>query len=114
VFSDYDVLQPDVVYFKGERRHLIDLDHVIRHPPDLCVEVLSPSTEASDRGRKMRMFARYCVPEYWMIDPSQRRVELYRLTHHSYALVLAASGDTLVESPTLAGLIFRADIVFPD
>ena len=42
VFSDYDVLQPDVVFFRRERQHLIDLDSPIRHAPDLCVEVLSP------------------------------------------------------------------------
>ncbi len=62
VFSDYDVLQPDVVFFRRERQHLIDLDSPIRDVPDLCVEVLSPSTAAADRGRKMQMFARYGVP----------------------------------------------------
>jgi Uma2 family endonuclease len=54
VFSDYDVIQPDVVFFRRERQHLIDLDAPIRQAPDLCVEVLSPSTAATDRGRKMR------------------------------------------------------------
>ena len=62
VFSDYDVLQPDVVFFSADRRHLVDLDRVIRHPPDLCVEVISPSTQETDRGRKMQMFARFGVP----------------------------------------------------
>ena len=62
VFSDYDVLQPDVVFFKADRRQLVDLDHVIRHAPDLCVEVISPSTQETDRGRKMQLFARYGVP----------------------------------------------------
>ena len=44
VFSEHDVLQPDVVYFSPEHMHLLDPDTAIRHPPDLCVEVLSPST----------------------------------------------------------------------
>ena len=79
VFSDYDVLQPDVVFFSADRRHLVDLDRVIRHPPDLCVEVISPSTQETDRGRKMQMFARYGVPEYWIVDPRARRIEVYRL-----------------------------------
>ena len=57
VFSEYDVLQPDVVFFRPERAHLVDLDRAIRHAPDLCVEILSPSTEATDRGRKLQMFA---------------------------------------------------------
>ena len=49
--------------FRRERAHLIDLDRAIRHAPELCVEILSPSTEATDRGRKLQMFARYGVPE---------------------------------------------------
>jgi Uma2 family endonuclease len=69
VFSEYDVLQPDVVFFGASRAHLVDLDRPIRHAPDLCIEILSPSTEATDRGRKLQMFARYAVPEYWIVDP---------------------------------------------
>ena len=73
VFSDYDVLQPDIVYFRPDRTHLVDLDRVIRHPPDICIEVLSPSTEVSDRGKKMQMFARYGVAEDWIVDPWEGR-----------------------------------------
>ena len=51
----------------------------IRHAPDLCVEILSPSTEATDRGRKMQMFARYGVPEYWIVDPVNETIEVHRL-----------------------------------
>ena len=53
VFSEHDVLQPDVVFFGPARAHLIDLHTAIRYAPDLCVEILSPSTEATDRGRKL-------------------------------------------------------------
>ena len=63
VFDEYDVLQPDVLFFRAERRHLVRPDAVTRHAPDVAVEVFSPSTAAADRGRKMRTFARYGVPE---------------------------------------------------
>ncbi len=59
--------------FGPARAHLVDLDRAIRHAPDLCVEVLSPSTEATDRGRKLQMFARYGVPEYWLVIPCLRQ-----------------------------------------
>ena len=73
VFSDYDVLQPDVVFFSAARANLVDLDRVIRNPPDLCVEVIAPSTQDRDRGRKMQMFARFGVPEYWIVDCGESR-----------------------------------------
>ena len=72
VFSEYDVLQPDVVFFGPSRAHLVDLDRAIRHAPDLCVEILSPSTEATDRGRKLQMFARYARAGVLDRRPRQR------------------------------------------
>src|SRR6187401_453048 len=99
VFSDYDVLQPDVVFFTAARAHLVDLDRVVRDPPDLCVEVISPSTQDRDRGRKMQMFARFGVPEYWIVDPRLRRVEVSRLDREAYALLADVAGEGIIESP---------------
>jgi len=47
----------------------VSLDARIEQAPDLAIEVLSPSTASNDRGRKMRMFQRYGVAEYWIVDP---------------------------------------------
>jgi len=113
VFSDYDVLQPDVVFFTAARAHLVDLDRVIRDPPDLCVEVISPSTQDRDRGRKMQMFARFGVPEYWIVDPRLRRVEVYRLDREAYALLADVAGEGIIESPTITGLVFSPAGLFP-
>ena len=113
VFSDYDVLQPDIVYFRPDRTHLVDLDRVIRHPPDLCVEVLSPSTEVSDRGKKMQMFARYGVAEYWIVDPRGGSIEIYELEAGRYVQRLTASREDVVVSRTLPGCSFRAQSLFP-
>jgi len=113
VFSDYDVLQPDVVFFSAAKRHLVDLDRVIRDAPDLCVEVLSPSTAATDRGKKMQMFARYGVGEYWIVDPAAATIEVYEMTSNNYELRATASGDALLTSRTLPGYSFQAGSVFP-
>jgi Uma2 family endonuclease len=113
VFSDYDVLQPDVVFFSAARRHLIDLDRVIRDAPDLCVEVLSPSTVATDRGKKMQMFARYGVPEYWIVDPAAAAIEVYELDAGRYELRATSSGDEELRSRTLPGHSFVASSIFP-
>jgi Uma2 family endonuclease len=106
VFSEYDVVQPDIVFFSQARRHLINLRVAIRHQPDLVVEVLSPSTSAHDRGRKMQMFARFGVPEYWIADPGLACLEAHRLEGGVYRLAQAASGDDTVRSPTLDTLAF--------
>ena len=70
VFSDYDVVQPDIVFLTADSMRTVSLTERVRQSPDLAVEVLSPSTASNDRGRKMRMFQRYGVPEYWIVDPN--------------------------------------------
>jgi Uma2 family endonuclease len=113
VFSEYDVLQPDVVFFQPDRAHLVDLDHAIRHAPDLCIEILSPSTEATDRGRKLQVFARYGVPEYWIVDPVAEAIEVHRLEASGYVLTQRASGDDEVRSAVVGGTPIRARRIFP-
>jgi Uma2 family endonuclease len=114
VFSDYDVLQPDVIYFSPDRAHLVDLNRVIRHAPDLCVEVLSPSTASTDRGKKMQMFARYGVPEYWIVGPVEESIEIYELGAAGYDLTLTAKGTDAISPSATPGLRFTAGSLFPE
>jgi len=114
VLTEYDVVQPDVVFFRAERRHLIDMMQPTRVPPDLAVEVLSRSTERRDRGRKMDLLARSGVPEYWIIDPIGNVLEVYQLESGSYVLIAVAGEKDRVQSTTLAGLSFEASRLFED
>jgi Uma2 family endonuclease len=114
VFSDYDVLQPDIVFFSAARRHLVKLDAVIRHAPDLVVEVLSPSTESTDRGKKLQTFARFGVPEYWIVDPRESRVEVLRLTGGVYALHCEATSNEVATSAGLRDLAVPLTRIIPE
>lgn len=44
---------------------------------DLVVEVLSPSTRARDLGVKVHLYARFHVPEYWVVDPGEATLTIY-------------------------------------
>jgi len=63
VFTQYNVIQPDLLYFSEPRRHLVQLDKPTDVPPDLTVEVISPGTSSHDRGRKQAVCARFGVRE---------------------------------------------------
>lgn len=112
VFSEFNAAQPDVVFFLRDREHLIDLRKVIRVPPDIAVEVLSPSTAAVDRGRKMRMFERFGVREYWMVDPDTERIEVYRLDRDRFVLAESASGAASAHSTVLPDFSVDAAALF--
>ena len=76
------------------------------------MEILSPTTESNDKGRKLRMFARYEVPEYWMIDIEERAIEIRSLRGDFYSVTVKASGDDTVTSPLLPDLSFPISRLF--
>lgn len=114
VFTEFDVLQPDLVLFAAARRHLVKLDEVIRHAPDLVVEVLSRSTEATDRGKKLQTFARFGVPEYWIVDPRAPTIEVLRLNGAVYELHSKASSSEVARSATLPDLTISLVRLIPE
>src|SRR5688572_9831206 len=44
VLTEYDVVEPDLMYFRPEKAARIKPLQYVRFPPDLAIEVLSPST----------------------------------------------------------------------
>ncbi|HYU17771.1 MAG TPA: Uma2 family endonuclease [Chloroflexota bacterium] len=76
-------VQPDLVYVSRERAGIIS-ERGLEGAPNLVVEVLSPSTQARDRGIKMRRYAAAGIPHYWLVDPSARTLEPYRLGERGY------------------------------
>jgi Uma2 family endonuclease len=62
-FAEGDYLEPDLVFVARDREALLS-DRGIEGPPDLVVEVVSPSTEARDRGLKLDRYRHFGVGEY--------------------------------------------------
>ncbi|HKW00415.1 MAG TPA: Uma2 family endonuclease [Vicinamibacterales bacterium] len=79
VLDSYNVVQPDVVFFGRDRACAIDMHRAIRTAPDLAIEVLSRATAAIDRGKKLRILARFGVGECWLIDPIASTLEQFAL-----------------------------------
>jgi Uma2 family endonuclease len=77
VIDDENVVQPDVLVLpEGTKRTRAPW----RIPlPVWVAEVLSPSTEAWDRGPKLRAYRRAGVAEVWLVDPEARTVTVHDL-----------------------------------
>ena len=112
VISEYDVVQPDLVFFAPARAHLVKLDAPIRAIPDLVVEVLSPSTASTDRGKKLQLFARSGLPEYWLVDPALRSVEINVLRSGVFALDGRHATGERITSSAAPGFTCLVDALF--
>jgi Uma2 family endonuclease len=78
LFAEGDYFEPDLVFVAKEHAHLIS-DRGIEGPPDLVVEILSPSTAGRDRGIKLERYRLFGVPEYWVVDPDAGAIEVWDL-----------------------------------
>ena len=112
VLDEHNVVQPDLVYFLPDRATALDLSRPVRIRPDLAIEVLSPSTEATDRGRKLRLLARFGVPEYWLVESDSEAIEVHVLVRGSYERAAVRRRDEPLTSPTLPALTFPVARVF--
>ncbi|MFP2907881.1 Uma2 family endonuclease [Pyxidicoccus sp. 3LFB2] len=74
-----EVLVPDIAGWRRERMPEMPDVVGVELAPDWVCEVLSPSTEALDRGRKLAVYAREEVKHLWFVDPRSRTLEVYRL-----------------------------------
>ena len=72
-----DRVQPDLIFVSDERREIIGEKQVLG-APDLVVEILSPSTAHRDRGIKLDLYARSGVRQYWIVDPVEDVVDVWR------------------------------------
>ena len=99
--SEKDVVQPDVVVVCDSTQ--IHETH-IEGPPILVVEVLSPSSHRHDRVRKLRLYARCGIREYWLIQPNPAIVEVLQLVADSYRIAGVYTDQETLRSPAFEEL----------
>ncbi len=75
VFSDYDVVQPDVLVVCDPKKIT---EANIQGPPDLVIEAISPYTSLKDRREKTALYEKYAVKEYVIVYPAEEYVEIFR------------------------------------
>jgi Uma2 family endonuclease len=111
IFSDEDVVQPDIVYIANDRRSIIAREG-LRGAPSLCVEVLSPSNRDLDLNAKRLLYAKFGLPELWIVDPDANTLHLFRLQEDYHApLKVFGANDTLA-TPSLPGFSLPLSEIF--
>jgi Uma2 family endonuclease len=54
--------------------------------PDWACEVISRSTEAIDRGKKLAIYAREGIAHLWLVNPVSETLEVYALSQGKWML----------------------------
>ena len=106
IFSDFDVVEPDLLYFSNERAAAVLTPQHVRGAPELVVEIASPGTRRRDETIKRRLYERAGVSEYWIVDPEVDVVRIYGRAQEAFGRVIELSreADDVVTTPLLPGL----------
>ncbi len=99
-----DVLEPDLAGWRRERMPELPDDVGVELAPDWLCEILSPSTEALDRNRKMAVYAREGVKHLWLVDPRKQTLESYRLENGNWLLLGTHTGNGSVHAEPFQAL----------
>lgn len=100
--SEETALEPDLIFVSNARAGIIQ-DNFIAGAPDQVVEILSLSTAAHDRATKLPIYAESGVPEYWLIDPQARTVEVLKLQGKKYLVESSLAGEQVLTSTLFPG-----------
>lgn len=102
---------PDIAFFTADRARAFTPDQMEFPAPDFVVEVLSDSTEKTDRGVKFEDYAAHGVAEYWIVDPVDQSVEQYRLEGAAFRLH-AKVREGLIHSLVVQGFDLPVAAIF--
>lgn len=98
--DERNIYEPDVLYLLPDSRCKVE-EKRLTGPPDLVVEVLSPSTAKYDRDQKFQAYERHEVSEYWIVDPHHRYLEAWTLQDGAYHKIGVFAARDTFDSPVL-------------
>lgn len=108
--DDSNVVQPDVFWVSDENEACIPVEgKYYKGAPDLCVEVLSPSTLRRDRTVKFLLYEQFGVREYWMIDPETATLEVWVFDGGKYTRQGIYGANAQFTASVLGGVVVGVD-----
>ena len=115
IYSKREAVAPDVVWVSAARfQQIMGKDGKLHGSPELMIELLSPgkANAERDREKKLELYSRRGVQEYWIADWQTTTVEIYRSQDDALQLVATVGAGETIESPLLPGFSCVIDRFF--
>ncbi len=114
VFSKYNSVIPDIVFVRNERWDTIVSNERFTAAPDLVIEIVSPGStnHTRDFTLKRKLYGKYHVPEYWIVDGWSRSIIIFRLVENTLKEVTRLREIDMLESPLFPGLSIQVSAIF--
>lgn len=107
--SNEDVVQPDILVVDRQRDKIIE-EKYVKGAPDLVVEVISPTHPDRDRIVKKKLYHKFGVKEYWIVDPDARSIEVYVWDNSGYRLTGSFTTGQIGSSVFPSLVVLHSDV----
>lgn len=108
--KDSTVVQPDLCII-CDLEKIADI-RACNGAPDLIVEILSPSNTKHDVQTKYDLYEEAGVKEYWIINPSDRIIMIYKLENGKFIGIHPYAEGMTIQSPLFPDLQIDVDDIF--
>ena len=108
-----NVLVPDLAGWRRQRLPQVPRSTHIDVTSDWVCEVLSPSTSKRDRTTKFSVYAELRIGHYWIIDPTQRTLEVYQLEGRRWLLLGTFSDNAKVRAEPFDAIELELELLWP-
>ncbi len=95
------ICNPDIIDEKG-----------CNGPPDMIIEILSPSNSKRDIKEKYELYEEAGVKEYWIVLPEAKIIQVFLLENNTYKMDNMYAEDGLVYVKTIPGLVLNLEDIF--
>jgi Uma2 family endonuclease len=110
-FEETETYQPDIIFISKDKLHIIEPQR-INGAPDIVIEILSPSTAYYDLRKKLKIYEKHGVREYWIVDPESKSVEVHENKESKFRIVQEVEGEGKVKSSVLEGFEVELKDIF--
>ena len=107
------MLVPDIVFVSSARLKVV-VETRITAAPEIVVEILSPATAHRDRGAKRRLYEKFGVREYWLIDAGARTLERIVFGDTAGGRAIRLGPSDRLETDLLPGVALPVELLFRD
>jgi Uma2 family endonuclease len=116
VFSNFDVVEPDLLYMSRARAAEILTAKNVTGAPELVIEIASKGTRKRDETIKRRLYERFMVSEYWIVDAEIDAIRVFRLSGREFGRVaeLTVEAGDVLATPLLPGLAMPLSTIFKE
>lgn len=108
VYDNDQAVAPDLVWVSRERLNVIlGADGKLHASPEIVIEILSPgkANEERDRDKKLGLYGRQHVSEYWILDWQAQTIDIYRQEQNALIPVQTLTTRDNLTSPQLPGFV---------